>query len=531
LSDTITRAVGLGLSLICLTAVPSTVAAAEAPAPPYTAFRVPFRLAEETVRREPPARPVEKKPRAWIELAAFTTASTVQYWASGAFPEDRDFRIDLRDQFSRIFLLEGWRFDSNQFSLNWSHTLAGAVYYQFGRGNDLSWAYSWLMSVAASTWWEIVGEPKEVIAINDQITTGLGGFAAGEPWYQIGHFLCHQPGLFAGALSFLNPVVKLNHWLDRKEAAGGAYVQPGWHDVSLFAGARRLRSAGQETGTDLYFGFHARLLGLREHGAAGEVRRAVRDPYFSEITLDQATRGGHAEETRFSTKAVTLGRFIQKIDAGRSGYSLALGLGSSFEFFKKRPIASYDATPVPVKTDLGLLRLEEPRNFTDKLAVLHVAGPVVDWMIFRGDLRLWTVLEAYGDFALTHSYAVNDYSRTHDIAGLKTTVFYYGYYYGFGGTLAASARLDWKGFRLNGLAAFGAWGSADGLDRFPSDVTNNAHLSDTRARYLFGAGWRVPGTPFELFLELESVRRAGRLADVRAGGLENKAYAGLAFSF
>ncbi len=478
-----------------------------------------------------PRRSGELKARAWIELAAFSTASTVNYWASGAFPEDRDFRLTLGDQVNRIFFLEGWRFDSNQFSLNWSHILAGAIHYQFGRSNRQSWVSSWLMAVAGSTWWEIIGEPKEVIAINDQIMTGLGGFATGEPWYQIGHFLSHRSGTVLRVLSFFNPAVKFNHWLDRRDAAANEYVPPGWHDLSLFAGVRRIASAGSESQTDAYLGLHARLLGLPEYGAAGEVRRGIKEPYFSEITLDYATRGGHAEETRLFTKAVTWGRFVQKIGADGKGAGLILGLGSAFELFKKRPLADYDATPVPVKTDLGRLRLDEPRNFTDKLAILHVAGPVLDWMTFRRDLRLWAVLEAYGDFALVNSYALNDYSRVHDIAGLKTTVFYYGYYYGFGGTISASAQLDWKGFRAHGLADFGAWGSADVLDRFQDEVTNNAHVTDTRARWRFGAGWTVPGTPFELFAEFESVRRWGRLADVRSHRLEKKAYAGLAFSF
>ena len=521
-----TSMIAAALASLWLAASPALEAAGVPPLPPPAA-RVPFSLAEAPPRPEPKA----KKLRAWLELASFSTAITVNYWTSNSFPEDRDFGINVRDQFSRVFLLEGWRFDSNQFSLNWSHILGGAVYYQFGRTSGTSWLYAWAMSVAGSTWWEVIGEPKEVIAINDQIMTGLGGFAAGEPWYQIGHYLSHQPGLLQRALSFLNPVVKFNHWLDRNEAAATAPVEAGWHDFSLFAGARRITTAGGEAATDAYFGFHARLLGIADYGTAGETRRAVREPYFSEMSLDYATRGGHAEETRFFSKAVTWGRFVQKIDASGRGFALTLGLGSAFELFKKRPVADYDANPVPVKTDLARLRLEEPRRFTDKLAILHVAGPVLDLSVFRRDFRLRAVLEAYGDFALVNSYALGDFSRLHDIAGLKTIVFYYGYYYGFGGTLSASARLDWKGFTVHGLAGFSAWGSADALDRFQDEVTNNAHLADSRVRYLAGAAWKVPGAPFELFVEIEGVRRRGRLAEVSAEGLEKKAYAGVAFSF
>ena len=124
--------------------------------------------------------------------------------------------------------------------------------------------------------------------------------------------------------------------------------------------------------------------------------------------------------------------------------------------------------------------------------MLHLAGPVLDLTVFRRGLKLRTDRRSHLDFALVNSSALNDYSRSHDISGLKTTVYYYGYYYGLGGTVSASARLDWKGFRVRGLASYGAWGSIDFLDRFQAEVTNNASLGDTRVRLLAGLGWKVP---------------------------------------
>jgi len=550
--------IAAGLASLWLTAWSVPAATASGP-PSGTGARVAFSLAAQPQRKGPGRTPLSlslplpqagnwdregeaaledavsqpraKKLRGWIELGVFSVATTAIFWAGYSFPEDRDFKITFHDQFRRLVLLEGWRFDSNPFSFNWFHVISGAAYYQQGRASDLSWLYSWMMAVAGSTWWEIIAEADEVIAINDQINAGLGGFAVGEPWYQIGHYLGHQHGFFQRALSFLNPIVKLNHWLDRKDPSAKYYVQPGWRDLSLFVGARRLAPAGLEARTDTYFGFHARLLGLPEYGMPGEVRRTVKDVYFSEITLDYATRHGHVEETRFFTKAVAWGRFVQRIADDRTGYSLTWGLGSAFELFKKRPLADYDAHPVPVKTDLEQLHLDEPRNFTDKLGILHLAGPVLDWTVFRRDLRLRTVVEAYGDFAMVNSTAIHDYSLFHDITGLKTIVFYYGYFYGFGGSFSASASLDYRNFRARGQAELGAWGSVDVLDRFQDEVTNNAHLTDSRTRFLLGVGWKMPGAPLELFADIESVRRWGRLEEIRSHRLETKAFAGLAFSF
>jgi hypothetical protein len=476
-------------------------------------------------------RPRARRTRAWIEWGAYMIGDTLNYWASKSFPEDADFKLTFADQIPRILFLEGMRFDSNQFSLNWSHILGGALYYQFGRTNHASWLYAALMSVAGSTWWEVIGEPKEVISINDQIITGLGGFAVGEPWYQLANYFLHRPGWPERALAVLNPLLLMNRWLDRKDPAVKAYVQPGWHDFTLFAGARRLSTTGAAAGTDLYLGFRAELIGLPDYGRPGEVRRSLKDTYLAGMAFDYATQGGHAEETRFFAKAVPWGLFDQKIGEDGRGYSLTLGLGSSFELFKKRPLADYDAAPVPVRTDLGRLHLDEPRAFTDKLAILHIVGPVLDLTAFGRGVKLRTVLEGYADFALVNATALNDYSVGHPIAGLKTTVFYYGYYYGFGGTGAASVSLDFKGFELGGRAELNAWGSADFLDRFQAEVTNNAHLADTRFLFRGGLSWRVPGTPLKLFADLERVRRWGRLEEVRTVRVETKAYVGLAFTF
>src|SRR5512136_1175544 len=69
-------------------------------------------------RAAAPANPVlrsdGKKLRAWLELAAFSTVSTVNYWIRDAFPEDRDFGMDPAVQIERIFFLKGWRFDSGE---------------------------------------------------------------------------------------------------------------------------------------------------------------------------------------------------------------------------------------------------------------------------------------------------------------------------------------------------------------------------------------------------------------------------------
>ncbi len=475
--------------------------------------------------------PKKKTLRAWLELGGFLAYTTASYWIRSAFPEDWQFQLNFDTQMKRFFLFYGWRFDSNAFVTNWTHSPAGAIYYQFGRTNNLSWVQSWLMSVISSTYWEGFVEWKEVISLNDQIMTGLGGYSIGEPWFQLGRFLNAQSNVFLNALGFINPINKLNQWLDRKDPATWNYPPPGWHSFNLFTGVRSLSSAGQATQTGLYFSLDDQIMELPEYGKPGQLSETLKDTYFSQFTFDYTLREGHADETNFTAEARSWGYVRQDIDADREGYSLSIGLGSSFEYFKKRPLDYYDINPVPVDQPVEVLDLERPRAFTDKLALLHIAGPVLDYTIFRRGFKLRSVTSAYFDFGLVNAFALNEYSALHDITGMKTTVVYYGYYYGFGGSFSEKADLEWGNFRARAQAGFGAWASADFKDRFPDRVTNNAHLGDNRTRWLLGAGWKVPHVPMQVFLNYEDIYRWGKIQEVRVHGLEKRAFAGLEFSF
>ncbi len=513
-------------------AAPEPRAAADADSA-FIAYRSPYDGGFEAALSQPALHPKKHRGRAWLEWGGFMTYSGVSYWikyTKAGFIEDWQFKLNWHDQSRRFFTLEAWQFDSNNFKLNWTHSFAGGIYYNFSRTNNLSWLQSWLMGIAGSFLWEYVVEWKEVVSINDQIMTGLGSYSTGEPWYQFGRFLSNQPSIVMRALSFLNPIEKINHWLDRKDPAASNYEQPGWHDTSLFAGGRWFGKAGQDTQAGVYFGFHGRLITLPEYGRPGDIREKINDTFFSEISLDYSVRDGHSDETNLLTNAVPWGIFRQTINDAHEGSSLMFGLGSSFEYMKKRPVFYYDSSPVPVNQGVDL-HLEEPRNFTDKQATLHLAGPVLDWTLFRRGLKLRTVAAAYLDFSLVNSLALNEYSALHDIAGMKTTVLYYGYYYGFGTTLSGHADLEWGNFRARGLLSFGAWGSADFRDRFQAQVTNNAHLKDTRTRYLIGTGWRIPRLPIEIFVNYEGIARWGRIQEVNVHGLEKRFFAGLEFFY
>jgi hypothetical protein len=487
----------------------------------------------QPARSEPALKPAGLKKhwgRAAIEFSSFMMVSQVDYWRKySKFIEDWQYRLTWKDQARRFFTTEALRFDSNDFKLNWSHSVAGAVYYECARANNLSWLESWGVSMFGALWWEYVAEWREVISLNDLAFTGIGGFPVGEAWHQFSRALAGSASPVLRALSFVNPLLKLNRWLDRKKVPKDAYAFSDWHEFSLSAGGRSVKkTAGPEFQT--YYQLKTEVVNVPEYGRSASLARTIKDVYSTAIIVDLAMDEGHAQETNLLFEARPWGRFTQSVDESGRGHALFIGMGSALSYFKKRPVELYDFSLVKVG-EIEKLHLELPRNFRDKLSVVHAAGPVLDWTLFGRGFRLRSVFEAYLDFSLVNAFALNEYSRDHDIAGMKTTVLYYGYYYGLGGTVSARTELVWRNVRLAGLASYGRWDSLDGRDRFQADISDDCDLDDSRTRLQASASWRIPASPLELFLTHEAVRRWGRIKEVSVRGAEYRTFVGLRYVF
>ncbi|MCL7956528.1 MAG: DUF3943 domain-containing protein [marine benthic group bacterium] len=79
----------------------------------------------------------------------------------------------------------GWEWDTNPIRVNgFEHPWAGAGYYNFARASGLSFYESLPVTLAGSLMWEWFGEPRPP-AINDLVTTTIGGAALGEPMRRV----------------------------------------------------------------------------------------------------------------------------------------------------------------------------------------------------------------------------------------------------------------------------------------------------------------------------------------------------------
>ena len=515
-------------------AVALPVRASSEPAPPLLlTFSYPQSappVQEAPVAEDKPALPAApgiepNTGRALFEMGVLMTYSQARYWLNYAkFIEDWQFHLSWKDQKRRFLTFDAWMFDSNAFSLNWTHSFAGVLYYQFARTNNWSWPRSFLFTLGGSLWWEYVAEWREIISLNDNIMTSVGGFAAGEAWFQLGKFFIGRKGILNRVLSFVvDPVLKFNHWLDLRQGRNRSLgPEAGWHEFRMFVGQRRMpTSSGTGIQNNLFAGFHTRIVQAPEYGLPGRSDRAVSDTVASDLDVDFALRHGRIEEFNFETRVAGLGRFVREIDAGGRGHAYYLGLGSAFSLFKKKSVSVYDSSAVTVKQGFDL-RLDEPRRFTDKMAAVHVLGPVLDYTSFSPESRLRIVLDAYLDFGLVNAFALNPYSAGRDISGLKTTVLYYGYYYGIGTTFGSDVTWRFRSMTVNGRVRYSAYGSIQGLDRFQDEVLDDVKLSDARLAARLETSVRLPWVPVDLIASVEGIRRRGYLRDVRRNEAEGR---------
>jgi len=480
----------------------------------------------------------KKTRRAIVQLGILAVYSTYRYWADyHRWIEDWQYELTCADQFRRFLTLEAVRFDSNNYVTNWTHVIGGALYYQFARTNYLTWAESTLAAFVSSALYEYISEWREVISVNDMFLTTFGGYSVGEPWFQLADYFHHQRSPVLRVLGFLNPINELNQWLDRKKPASKAYPAPGWHGFVLSAGWRHSSETGRGAFDAGFVSLDTQIIRTPEYGRPGEVRRKLRDTSLSELSIEVALRGrpegfdyltdGPSEEVDFFTRVVGLAWYRQKIDELGRGNALSIGLGSALTYVRKRPTA-YDSTSVQVHIDP---LPETPTDFREKMAVTHLAGPVLDWTRFGRRIRVRVVADAYVDFALMSSYAFNAYSAVHSIEGMKTTMSYFGYHYALGGSASVRVDLDWRNLWLRGLIGAGVWTSWEGLDRFEAELTNDVNASDARTRFLIKAGWRLPSIPVRAYIAVEGIHRGGRIGDFRAAGQETRTFAGLSYLF
>ena len=442
--------------------------------------------------------------RAGIELGTFLGIGKALYIAGhDSMKEDWDFDNEtLEDYKERLFTTKQMRYDDNTIGMNWGHAYAGVLYYHSARNNGFSSKESFLVALAGSSIWEYFGENKEVVSINDQIATSIGGSVIGEVAYQISHMLIGKDSLAAKIVgSIINPIGMLNNWLDDKSFEeyhrnfSGEYgFKDNYERFDIIMGLTYLNNNKlEQTKAMLELGLEAEVINLPVH-SLGKVNSVIYDPIFAELSTKAQISKDGIEDWHAITKLVLGGYFKKDIsmtdENNKRGYSYFIGPSMRTEY-RSRGIDHKD----------------------DFFAVVNVLGTTLDVTYMNNDVKMRFVVDVYADYAMVRPYGLSDYkSKGYDLEETMSVLKNRGYYHAFGSTQSAKFDIQYKRWSA-GISAINHYfisQSDKELDRHPEKVKNKLDMRDEYTGINAYISYNTSRN-FDIVLGLERIMRSGTL--------------------
>jgi hypothetical protein len=410
---------------------------------------------------------------------------------------------------------DGYSFDTNQFATNTiSHSTAGTFYYLAARGNSLSPLPSLAAGFFSSALWELLGEFRERVSINDQLVTPFGGFAYGETLTQAGRLFKRGCGSFFPTLgTLLTPFESTHRWVDGGQEqprhncnAYGLSSADDYHlQISVGPSFSGILSRNEQRAW-LWSYLDLQTLNVPRDQTAAEPWRGFRDGGLSQIKLRVQAAAEGLHELELTTRASLFGSAYRDMVSGTQGI-LALGLGAVYS--QRR----YGASEVQL----------------DPLFVLEAPALFTQWRHTIGNQRIEFSLVAGSAFAEVGSFALLRYLAQHSAETLTPVVARHAYSHAFGVTLSPEVR--WS----SPLHELVVQGRVDRLWTVNSKIGDELASSDVKGeevRRHLRTGIAVGSDPHIRFAaEFEVAQRRGTLGDVERNRVELTGATGIELQF
>ncbi len=474
---------------------------------------------------------------------SFILADSISYWSKYTkWLEDWQFTLTWKDQKRRFFTTEAIKFDSNPFMTNWTHGISGAGFFNIARYYRLNIFESVLFSLSSSLSWEYLTEWREVISINDIFFSGIAGLHIGEPIFQTAKYLLSGKGLSNKIFGYLlNPVFAINDLIGSKKWREN-FKEEYYGTPNNYFNIGYKSNSFSNSETD-----NLRMTNIRmetifinipnfNKNSTEKFSGRLKNTFFSRISFDISFTSRHIEEYSFETEAVISGfakkQFIRNPNNRLKGFKYYFGLSTAFELYKKRSIVEYDKG----EFHYDFTKKEsppQPTQFTDKLAIIDLLGPAFNFSQYYGNFRINLLLNAYFNFSLVNSLALNEYSKYNDLSEpyKKTTLTHYGYYYAFGYSLRGGLALSFGNLKLSGLIKHQKFASIQSLDRFQNEIEDDAKVKDERTINRVELEFRIPKSKIFLVATVENIFRKGEFKEIIEKKNEHRIYTKIKFSF
>ena len=436
--------------------------------------------------------------RGGLELTAILGVGQVFYWAlHRKMVGDWDFeKEDMFDVGNRF------RYDDNTLMFNFGHTLAGWLYYDTARSNGFTPLESTLATYLASTFWETVNEYHEVLSINDQVFTGVGGAVLGESFRQISNMLrVHRPDSRLTALSsaILTPIDFIGSRLSHSPMSPVENYGFNSDEIARFDFVTALglsTTTGGDKKTYLHLGVQSEVIHLPIE-STGEQSVYVKSIVGTKLEASVAESGTEYGKRRLFVQNILSAYYkknMQLDTAGRlRGYSFIIGPAQGLEH---------------VRTGIN--------DSKDFFSIVHAIGPSMDIMTYYKGLRFRMSAQIFEDFAMVRVTAIEKYQQVvgtnmyNDSLNSLLKSQQYDYMHGPSGSLLAE--LDFGGFNLGSSLMLADYDQAPGKYRFSEERSKLADVNEKINRLNVWVSY-VPKkfNWFEFGLSAEKIRRTGKL--------------------
>lgn len=407
--------------------------------------------------------------RTGIEIGVLLSSAMAIYYKNLVFNQV-DFDYGLKDGLQKKLITgEAIRFDNNDKMSNYGHVFAGVSYYQVARANGFNSLESFLITLGSSTAWELL-EYHEVLSINDQILTPLGGYVIGEASYQISCALFQKDSKVAKALGYvINPGLAVNHGIDKLKKNNPFASQPDcrkprWSDISVYVGLEQGRKAyDPKMNNNLLVGLDALVINIENTGVAGKDSNLAYDPLAK--LLIEANRNGEMIDLRIIAQVVSAAYHKKNLTTDEKGqlrgYDLILGIGSA---------TTWD--------DRGT---KEGSKNEDFYGTINILGATAHANIRYKGFTIEADFGFYGDFTMVKSYSLSAYEadQPEGLKGSPSVLKRKGYYWGMGTTTLAAISLQNGPWEVGYSGQQSSAKSIHGNDRLQEQVTNNDTFRDS----------------------------------------------------
>jgi hypothetical protein len=452
---------------------------------------------------------------AGLVIASSLGLSTLGYYSSSGTnnPNNRDWDFNAKESIkARLVSQEALRFDDNHFSTNAGHYLAGTYYYDAARTSGLGRLDSLLFTFAGSSAWEYLGEYREVVAINDQINTTLGGFVLGEAIFQTVRIFQKGPNTGVNRImrSLFGLPEKGNAWLENsisheKRAYDinlSSEQLDFWSKLDLYAQVEKSNDKDRDHVVKKV-GLDAEVINIPMFEQPGQVKQMLTDSVLSDLMIEKGA-GGNIDTLKIFAKTTLAAYYVKNLHMSEKeqleGYQLFIG-----------PTAAFDVNEMTVG--------ENPRsNGSDFRGVVHVLGNTIDLSFYTHGYKIRATLDVYGDFAMIRSWgfdaATEDkykhVGRTKVDAAfpVQSVLRNEGYYYGAGVTGALRVTVEKGNFEAGASYEDINSSMINGRARFYESNTINPHAHDNVEDY---KGWVAYSVSNSLKIEIgaEKINRSG----------------------